>query len=101
MNNGFDMNRLMAQAQAMQNKLTKVQQQLESTIYEGKSNGLVVKVNGKDEVQSVEIPEEMMDDREMLQDVIMIAFNNAVKAASDDREDQLGSATGGLNIPGM
>lgn len=98
---GFDMNKLMAQAQAMQNNLTKVQKQLETTIYEGKSNGLTVKVNGKDEVQSVEIPEDMMDDREMLQDVIMIAFNNAVKAAADDREKKLGSATGGLNIPGM
>lgn len=101
MNSNFDMNKLMAQAQAMQNNLTKVQKQLEETVYEGKSNGLVVKVNGKDEVQSVEIPEDMMDDREMLQDVIMIAFNNAVKAAADDRENKLGNAAGGLNIPGM
>ena len=47
------------------------------------------------------IPEELMDDREMLQDMLLIAFNNAVSKCDEDRENQLGGLTAGLNLPGM
>ena len=46
-------------------------------------------------------PEELMDDREMLQDMLLIAFNNAVSKCDEDRENQLGGLTAGLNLPGM
>lgn len=97
----MDMNAILKQAQKMQADLQKTQAKLEETIYEGKSNGIVVKVNGKNECQEITIPEELMDDREMLQDVLLIAFNEAIKASEADREDQLGGITNGLNIPGM
>lgn len=97
----MDMNALLKQAQKMQADLQKTQSKLEETIYEGKSNGIVVKLNGKNECQEIIIPEELMDDREMLQDLLLIAFNNANEAIEQDREDQLGGITGGLNIPGM
>lgn len=97
----MDFNALMKQAQKMQSDLQKTQSKLEETIYEGKSNGIVVKVNGKNECQSIEIPDELLEDKEMLQDMLMIAFNNAVEESSKDRESQLGGITAGLNIPGM
>ncbi len=97
----MDINMIMKQAQKMQADLKKTQSKLEATIYEGQSNGIIVKVNGKNECQEITIPEELMDDREMLQDMLMIAFNNAVKKSEADRESQLGGLASGLNLPGM
>jgi DNA-binding protein YbaB len=54
-------------------------------------------------MQEIVIPEDLMnaDDREMLQDLILIAQNEAVGKAAADREDKLGAATAGLKLPGM
>lgn len=97
----MDINMLMKQAQKMQTDLKKTQSKLEATIYEGNSNGIVVKMNGKNEVTEIHIPDELMEDKEMLQDMLMIAMNHAVEAVSQDREKQLGGLTAGLNIPGL
>jgi len=97
----MDLNALMKQAKQMQDGLQQAQKELEKQIYEGTSNGIVIQMNGKNEVQSVIIPQELMDDRDMLQDMLLIAFNNAVEAAEKDREAKMGEATKGLNIPGM
>lgn len=93
----MDINMIMRQAQKMQADLKKTQSKLEATIYEGESNGIKIQINGKCECQSITIPEELMDDREML----LIAFNNAVSKCDEDRENQLGGLTAGLNLPGM
>lgn len=97
----MDINMIMRQAQKMQADLKKTQSKLETTIYEGESNGIKIQINGKCECQSITIPEELMDDREMLQDMLLIAFNNAVSKCDEDRENQLGGFTAGLNLPGM
>ena len=97
----MDINMIMRQAQKMQDDLKKTQSRLEATIYEGESNGIKIQINGKCECQSITIPEELMDDREMLQDMLLIAFNNAVSKCDEDRENQLGGFTAGLNLPGM
>ena len=97
----MDLNALMKQAKQMQDDLKKTQAALEEKIYEGTSNGIVIKINGKNEAQEVSIPQELMDDKDILQDMILIAFNSAVEAAAKDRDEQIGAATKGLNIPGM
>ena len=102
----MDIQKLMEQAQMMQQNLGKIEEELRETIYEGSSGSdesVKVKINGANEVQEVLIKEEMMnpEDREMLQDMILIAVNNAVEAAAADRENKLGVATAGLNIPGF
>jgi DNA-binding YbaB/EbfC family protein len=97
----MDFNALMKQAKEMQNNLQKTQAELEEKIYEGSSNGIVIKMNGKNEVQEINIPQELMDDKDMLQDMLLIAFNNAAAEVAKDREEQIGAATKGLNIPGM
>ena len=97
----MDINMIMRQAQKMQADLKKTQSNLEASIYEGESNGIKIQINGKCECQSITIPEELMDDREMLQDMLLIAFKNAVSKCDEDRENQLGGLTAGLNLPGM
>ena len=101
----MDIQKLMEQARQMQDNLGKIEEELNATEYEAKAggNGVKVVVNGRNEVQSVEIADDLMsvDNKEMLQDLILIAVNEAVEKAFQDRENKLGSATSGLNLPGM
>ena len=95
-----NMNQLMKQAQKMQKKMEETQKQLEETIYEAQSGGGVVKVqvSGKKELVSVSLAEEVVDpdDIEMLEDLIIVAVNDALQKMSDDAEAKMGSVTGGL-----
>lgn len=99
----MDMQRLMQQAQQMQRKLAKIEEELDATIYEGKNNGVEVKVNGKNEVTEVSIDEDLLDkeNKEMLQDMVMLAVNDAQAKAKADREAKMGSVTQGVRMPGM
>ena len=97
----MDINMIMRQAQKMQADLKKTQSKLEATIYEGESNGIKIQKIALVYNTFKTIPEELMDDREMLQDMLLIAFNNAVSKCDEDRENQLGGLTAGLNLPGM
>ena len=101
----MDIQKLMEQARQMQDNLGRIEEELNATEYEGKAggNGVKVVVNGRNEVQSVEIADDLMtvDNKEMLQDLILIAVNEAVEKAFQDRENKLGSDTSGLNLPGM
>jgi len=99
----MDMQRLMQQAQQMQRKLAKIEEELDATIYEGKNNGVEVKVNGKNEVTEVSIDEDLLDkeNKDMLQDMVMLAVNDAQAKAKADREAKMGSVTQGVRMPGM
>lgn len=102
----MDLQKLMQQAQQMQRELGKIEEELNATIYEGSSggsDGVAVKVNGKNEVQEVVIPDELMDveNKEMLQDMILIAVNDAIAKATAEREEKMGSLTQGMKLPGM
>lgn len=100
----MDIQKLMEQAQKMQSELTKIEEELNEKIYVGKSSdNVVVKISGRGEVQEVKIAEELMnpDDREMLQDMLLIAFNDAMEQSFKEKEQKLGNATNGLNIPGF
>lgn len=98
----MNMQALMREAQKMQKDLQKTQKELESTIYEGSSSLVFIKMNGKKELVSVEIKNDgnfSEDDLEMLQDMIMIAVNDAGKKVDKDKESKLskyGNGLGGL-----
>ena len=64
---------------------------------------MIVRVNGRNEMQEIEIADELMtlDNKEMLQDMILIAQNDAVAKAAKDREERMGAATAGIQIPGL
>jgi len=98
------MNRIiMRQARQFQEKLEKIQQELEKATVEASSGGgaVTVVMTGQQQVQSVKISPEAVDDIEMLQDLVLTAMNEAVKKSKELAASRLGALTGGLNIPGL
>ena len=97
----MNMQMIMQQAKKMQAQLQKEQDELEKTEYEGTSSLVSVKINGKYEVISVKLnlPEgESIDesDKEMIEDMIMVAVNDAVKKVAADKEKKLSKYGQGL-----
>lgn len=99
----MDLQRLLKEAQKMQSKVTKVEKELNEAEYEGKNGPVTVKINGKHEVLSVDIEEDVLnaENKEMLQDMILLAFNEANAKANKEREEKMGSVTAGVSIPGV
>ena len=99
----MDLQKLLEQAQAMQASLSSVETQLKDTMYEGSSNGVKIVMNGENEVQEIFIPDDLMDkeNKEMLQDVLLIALNNANEKIIADRESKMNAITQNVHIPGM
>ncbi|MCP4291078.1 MAG: YbaB/EbfC family nucleoid-associated protein [bacterium] len=101
----MDMRALMKQAQQMQAKMAKAQKELEGKEITAEVAGGQIKVtmNGKHKVSNIEIAPESVDpdDVEFLQDLIASAVNEAVSQVDAMVEKDMGSATGGMNIPGM
>ncbi len=98
---------IMKQAQKMQEKMGKVQEELATKSVEASSGGGMVtaKVNGKNELLSIEIDKSVVDpdDVEMLEDLVMAAVNEAFKRAQEMISEEMGKVTSGmgLNIPGL
>lgn len=90
---------LMQQAQRMQNDLKKVQKELEKNEYEGSSSFVKVILNGNKELVSfkIETSELEKDDLELLEDMVIVAFNDASKKVDQDREKKLGKFGKGLS----
>ena len=99
----MDINKLMQQAQAMQKELEKANEQINATEFEGSaSNGLVkVTINGENRVLSVNIDPSILnpDDKEMIEDLIMIAVNDAVDKAEELKKDRFGSMVSAMGLP--
>ena len=98
------MNRnMLRQAQQLQAKLAKVQEELDNTVVEGTAGGGVVKITitGKLRIQSVKINPEAVDEIDMLEDLVMVATNEAIDKAQKMAQDSLNSITGVINIPGI
>lgn len=97
---------LMKQAQAMQENMQKAQEELANIEVTGESGGGLVKVlmTCRHDVKKVSIDPELMgdvDDREMLEDLLAAAVNDAVRKAEKAQQEKMSGLTGGLNIPGM
>jgi DNA-binding YbaB/EbfC family protein len=100
-----NMGQLMKQAQQIQTKMAKLQEDLGDRTVEASSGGgmVIVVANGRQEVLSIKIEQEVIDpdDAEMLQDLIMAAINDALARAKDMVNEEMGKLTKGMNIPGM
>ena len=96
---------MLRQAQQLQAKLAKAQQELGNATVEASSGGGVVKVviDGQQKVRSVEISPEVInaEDAEFLQDLVMAAVNEAIAKSQELANKHLASLTGGLDIPGL
>jgi DNA-binding YbaB/EbfC family protein len=100
------MNRnIMRQAQELQAKLAKAQEELAEAIIEASSGGgaVTVTVNGQQQILSVKISPEAIDpgDVEMLEDLVLAAVNEALTKSQELAAKRMGKLTGGLNIPGL
>jgi len=97
---GMNLQQMMKQAQQMQEQMLK---ELESLRVDATAGGGIVKVemNGHKEVLSVKIEPEAAGDVEMLQDLLMAAFNECGRKVDEAASNRLGGALGGLNIPGL
>ena len=98
-----NMGNLLKQAQQFQTKLAKLQEELAGRTVEATSGGGMVAVvaNGKQEVISIKIDPEVIDreDKEMLQDLILAAVNDALGRAKSMVNEEMGKLTHGLNLP--
>lgn len=102
MGGGMNMN-MIKQAQKMQQDMMRMQQELEEKTYEASAGGGVVTavVTGKRELKSLDIDPDAVDpeDVEMLQDMIVAAVNEAMRAAESDAANTMQKLTGGLGLP--
>ena len=101
---GMGMNaNMLKQAQKMQQDMMRLQQELQEKEYQAAAGGGVVSatVNGKHELKALVIDPEAVDpdDVEMLQDMIVAAVNEAMRAADSDAASTMQSITGGLGLP--
>ena len=91
---GMNMNALMQQAKRMQEQMLKAQEELETAEVEGKAGGEMVKVvmNGKKEIKSIKLDKTAVDpdDVEMLEDLIIVAINDASAKADEMSKDKMG-----------
>ena len=107
MSKGFDLGGLFRQAQQLQEKLATVQQELaERTVEASAGGGMVTAiVNGKLELVRLRIEPSLLEkpDAEMLQDLVVAAVNEGIRAAQRMLSEEMGKLTGGLGIklPGM
>jgi len=101
----MDMNSLMQQVQQMQAKMANIQEELKSKTATGTAGGGMVTVtaNGKSEILSIEIEKEIIsvDEKEILQDLITAATNDALRKVKAIGKEEMTKLTGGMNIPGI
>jgi DNA-binding YbaB/EbfC family protein len=96
---------MMKQAQKLQAKMIKLQEELAEKTVETSAGGGMVKViaNGKQQIVSIKIEKEVVDpeDVEMLQDLVLAAVNDALAKSQEMVSGEMGKLTGGLKIPGL
>ena len=104
----MDLNKMMQQAQRMQDELARAQEEAASTVVDGSAGGgaVTVKATGAGKIVEIKIDPKAIDpdDPEMLEDMILAAVNEALRSAQSLMESKLGPALGGLQgmgLPGL
>ena len=92
---------MMKQAQKLQKDMMKAKEEIDNTVFEGKSSIVTARVRGNKVVESIKINSESLelDDIEMLEDMLMVAINDAMKQIDEVTEKKLGKFTQGM--PGL
>ena len=93
---------LMKQAQQMQEKMQKAQEELQNIIVHGESGGGMVKISitCKNEIKKIDIDDNLFsEERDMLEDLLIAAFNDAIRKADKKTQESMSGMTSGLNLP--
>ncbi len=105
MGQNIDINKLMQQAQQMQDQMAKAQEQLASETVEASAGGglVTVRATGNGEITEIKIDPKAIDpdDPELLEDMVLAAVNEALRSAQSLAQSKLGAMTGGLGLPGF
>ncbi|MDY3051572.1 MAG: YbaB/EbfC family nucleoid-associated protein [Ndongobacter sp.] len=100
-----NMNNMMRQMQKIQRQMEEAQAKVDETELETSAGGgaVTVRINGKKEILSIKLDPSSVDpeDVEMLEDMLLVAVNDAIHQASQLQESEMGRITGGLSIPGL
>ena len=100
-----NMQGMIKQAQKMQEDMAALQEELDSREYDIKAGGgaVEIKINGKLEIGDIKIDPEIIDpeDAETLSDILVAAFNEAVKKVTSTNSEEMGRVTGSMNMPGI
>lgn len=100
-----NMNDILRQAQVMQNKIAKLQEEMAGRTYEATSGGGMVKaeVSGRQELVKLVIDPQALEggDVEMLQDLVLAAVNEALRISRESMEREMTAISGGIKLPGM
>jgi nucleoid-associated protein EbfC len=96
---------LLAQVKKMQAEMTKAQEELANTVVSGSSGGgsVTVEATGDQRIKSVKIRAEAVDpqDVETLEDLVVVAVNDALTKSVEASQKRMASVTGGINLPGL
>jgi DNA-binding YbaB/EbfC family protein len=95
---------LQRMAQQMQREMARVQDELDHAVVEGSAGGVIrATASGKQELLSISIDPSAVDpsDVDMLQDLVLTAVNDALRAARELAETKMAAVTGGMRLPGM
>ena len=102
---GFDMNKLLQQAQQMQAEMMQAQEDLAKETVEASAGGgmITVKATGAGEITEIRIDPKAIDpdDPELLQDLVLAAVNEALRSAQALAQSKLGGSLGSLGLPGL
>lgn len=100
-----NMNQMLKQAQKMQEEIQRVQSELDEKTFTASVGGgaVEIEIQGNKTVQSLKIKPEVVDpdDVEMLEDLIMSAFNEAINNIEKESEEEMSKVTGGVSLPGL
>ncbi len=101
----MDIGALMKQAKKMQNDLSRMEAELQEKVYEASvSNGAVkVVVTGRGQLEQVSIEESLIekDNKELIEDMVLMAANDALGQMNKEKEEMMGSLTGGVKVAGF
>lgn len=98
-----NMQQMIKQAQNMQKQMLKVQEEIAQLKFEGSAGGglVTVVVTGQQVVEKITISEKAMDDRELLEDMVLTAVNDGMTKSAEESKKRLAAVTGGLKVPGL
>ena len=93
----MNMQAMLRQEQKLQSEMMKEKKAIDETLFEGVSALVTVKAYGNRKIESVEIKDEAMEDKEMLQDMLLIAFNDLIEKIDKKTEEKMGKYTNGMS----
>jgi len=95
----MDIQKMMREAQKAQAKIEEAQREIEASEFSKEYQGINVTVSGTKEVKAIAIDEDLLDDKEMLQDMLVVALNEVFKDVDAKTEDLMSKAAGNLKLP--